>query len=275
MSFASQLVPVSLIAPNPPESVIVSANSSSEVTLHWSSSSILSGLGWGGYDVYRDGVRIATTSATTYYDSRLSSTTQYCYTIVAFDVLGNDSVPSAEVCTMTRSDTTAPSGPSGLLVLANSASQVTLYWNTPVDIGGSGLAGYRIYRNGELVASSIATKYADTNVAPGMQYCYSVVAFDFAGNNSSGSATACATMPEVAPAPSAPSNLTATAIDANQVNLVWTDNSNTEMGYQIERASTAGGPWGLVGTVGANVTTFIDSGLAAETTYYYRVSAFN
>ena len=83
-----QLVTLSVIAPDPPGGVIVSANSSSQITIHWNASTILSGLGLGGYDVYRDGTRIATTSATTYYDSGLSPATQYCYTIVAFDVLG-------------------------------------------------------------------------------------------------------------------------------------------------------------------------------------------
>lgn len=85
--------------------------------------------------------------------------------------------------------------------------------------------------------------------------------------------TPSATIPPSSPAP--PSNLNATAIDALSVDLVWTDNSNNELGFQIERASSAGGPWELAGTVGANVTSFTDSGLAPSTTYYYRVSASN
>jgi hypothetical protein len=75
--------------------------------------------------------------------------------------------------------------------------------------------------------------------------------------------------------PAAPSNLTATAIDANSVNLAWADNSNNELGFQIERALSVTGPWVLAGTVGANVTSFTDSGLSASTTYYYRVLATN
>jgi len=272
---ATHLVSLAVIPPDAPDGVIVSAGSASQITIHWNESSILSGLGLGGYDVYRNGVRIATTSATTYQDNGLSPSTQYCYTIVAFDVLGNDSDPSAQTCAVTQSgiDATAPWVPSGLLVLANSASQVTLYWNASTDMGGSGLAGYRIYRNGVLIGSTASMTYTDTGLSAGTQYCYSIVAYDNAGNASSGSASVCATMPELLP--SAPSGLTATAIDGASVHLAWTDNSNNESGFHIERASEAGGPWELVGTVGEDVTSYTDTGLNPATTYYYRVSAFN
>ena len=83
------------------------------------------------------------------------------------------------------------------------------------------------------------------------------------------------TTPGVPPVPNAPSSLIATASDASHVVLIWTDNSNNEVGFQIERALAVGGPWELVGTVGTNVTSFTDNGLAAATTYFYRVSAFN
>lgn len=83
--------------------------------------------------------------------------------------------------------------------------------------------------------------------------------------------TPSATVPPSLPAP--PSNLIATAVDPYNVNLAWADNSNNELGFQIQRALSATGPWTSAGTVGANVTSFSDSGLAASTTYYCRVSA--
>src|SRR5262249_14111231 len=73
--------------------------------------------------------------------------------------------------------------------------------------------------------------------------------------------------------PAAPSNLTATAASSSQINLTWIDNSNTEDGFKIERLS--GGTWTEVATVGANVTSWSDSGLTAGTTYTYRVRAYN
>ena len=74
--------------------------------------------------------------------------------------------------------------------------------------------------------------------------------------------------------PVAPSNLTGTAVSASSINLSWTDNSGDETGFTIQR-STDGTSFGDVATVGANVTTFSDTGLVTSTTYSYRVSAFN
>jgi len=74
--------------------------------------------------------------------------------------------------------------------------------------------------------------------------------------------------------PSAPSSLTAVAISSDQIDLVWTDNATDENGFDIER-STDGVNFAVIASTSANVTVFSDTGLAANTTYSYRVSAFN
>ena len=76
--------------------------------------------------------------------------------------------------------------------------------------------------------------------------------------------------------PNAPSGLTATAISASQINLAWTDNSNSESGFVIEQCRNKNcNNFVLVGQVGANVTTFPDTGLLNNTHYIYRVRAVN
>ena len=63
------------------------------------------------------------------------------------------------------------------------------------------------------------------------------------------------------------------AVEAASLSLSWTDNSNDEDGFKIERLIA-----GLVDTtmtVSANVTSYVDSGLVAGTIYCYRVRAFN
>ncbi len=74
--------------------------------------------------------------------------------------------------------------------------------------------------------------------------------------------------------PAAPSNLTATAVSASQVNLSWTDNSNNETSFRVYR-SKGGGRFKRIATVGANVTAYSNTGLQPATTYFYRVRARN
>jgi len=76
--------------------------------------------------------------------------------------------------------------------------------------------------------------------------------------------------------PEAPSDLSATVISYAQINLEWTDNANNESGFEIERSTDgSGGPFTLLDTVGANTTTYADTGLIAESEYCYRVRAIN
>jgi hypothetical protein len=72
----------------------------------------------------------------------------------------------------------------------------------------------------------------------------------------------------------APSNLIASAISSAQIDLGWTDNSNNESGFQIERSLNGLDGWVLIDTVGENITTYNDLGLDPDTTYYYRVRAY-
>ena len=75
--------------------------------------------------------------------------------------------------------------------------------------------------------------------------------------------------------PAAPSTAVATANSASTITLTWTDNSNNEAGFSVKRSNAAAGPFVQVGNPGADVTTFTDTGLSPNTTYYYQVLAYN
>jgi Fibronectin type III domain. len=73
----------------------------------------------------------------------------------------------------------------------------------------------------------------------------------------------------------APSNLIATAVSSSEIDLSWTDNSDNETEFKIERSTDAGVTFTEIATVGADVTTYPDTGLTPLTTYSYRVRASN
>src|SRR5512143_2206920 len=76
--------------------------------------------------------------------------------------------------------------------------------------------------------------------------------------------------------PAAPANLAATAVTSSQINLAWTHSDNTEQGFKIERCTGVGCTnFTQIATVGANVTSYSNTGLTASTSYSYRVRAYN
>jgi len=66
----------------------------------------------------------------------------------------------------------------------------------------------------------------------------------------------------------------AVGLQAAELTVRWNDNSSDETGFRIER-STDGDTFTEVATVAANVTVFVDTGLSATTTYWYRIQAYN
>jgi len=76
------------------------------------------------------------------------------------------------------------------------------------------------------------------------------------------------------PPPSPPSELAATAASYSQINLSWLDTSDNETGFKIER-KTGTGNFSQIASVGAGVTSYSSTRLAASTNYTYRVRAYN
>src|SRR4029077_18143139 len=116
------------------------------------------------------------------------------------------------------------------------------------------------------------TSYSDSGLTASTSYSYRVRASNTAGDSAysnTGSATT-----QAGGAPAAPTGLVATAASSSAINLTWMDQSTNETGFKIERALGAG-PFSQVATVGANITTYADTGLTASTSYSYRIRATN
>ncbi|HZY81973.1 MAG TPA: fibronectin type III domain-containing protein, partial [Cyclobacteriaceae bacterium] len=79
-------------------------------------------------------------------------------------------------------------------------------------------------------------------------------------------------------APSVPKNLQAAGASLTSINLTWEDDPNptlNEIGFEVYRSDVSGGPYALVATVGADVLTYVNSGLIQNQSYYYKVRAIS
>lgn len=75
--------------------------------------------------------------------------------------------------------------------------------------------------------------------------------------------------------PADPSGLTATALDADRIDLSWSDNSDVEQAFEVERKRSAVGEFRRVATLSPGATSFRDVDLDSQTTYFYQVRAVN
>jgi chitodextrinase len=126
------------------------------------------------------------------------------------------------------------------------------------------------------VGTATGATYSNTGLTAGTSYSYRVRATDAAGNLGAYSATVSATTNAAADTtpPTAPTNLVAAVAGSSGINLTWnaaTDNVGVT-GYRVERCQGAGcTTFAQVATPAG--TSYGDTGLAASTSYSYRVRA--
>lgn len=165
--------------------------------------------------------------------------------------------------------------PTSLSAVAASSTQVNLTWVAPTSLG-SGIAGYKLYRDGATSPTAIitgnVTNFSDTGLTAETQYSYTVAAYDTDGIVSEKTSAVLVTTLQTGQVadlerPIAPTT-TGSAVSSSQINLSWTgatDNVGVT-GYQVYRDGV------LVSTVTSG-TTYNDTGLTANTTYSYMVFA--
>jgi chitodextrinase len=264
-------------APTVPTGLAAGTLTSTSATITWTASTDADS-GVAGYDVYRGTTKVGSSTSTSFTETGLTPSTAYTYTVRARDVAGNVSAASAALTVTTRAvptDTTAPSVPTGLKAGTIAQDSVTFTWTASTDeAGGSGLAGYDVYRGTTKVGSTTATSYTDTGLNPATAYSYTVRARDVAGNVSAASAALAVTTSGPTTdtiAPSVPAGLTATTVTDTSVTLTWTASTDTGgsglAGYDVYRGTAK------VGSTSAAVTSYTDSGLTASTAYQYTVRA--
>jgi transcriptional regulator CtsR len=264
--------------PAAPSNLSVSAQSSTSIRITWADNSnnetgfkIERKTSNGSYS------QITTVSAntTSYTDTGLSSDTRYYYRVRAYNSAGNSAYSGEDYATTNESGST-PRAPSNLSVSAQSSTSIRITWTD----NSNNETGFKIERkttNGSYsqitTVNANTTSYTNTGLSSDTRYYYRVRAYNSAGN-STYSGEDYATTNGSGSTPTAPSNLSASAQSSTSIRITWTDNSNNETGFKIER-KTSGGNYSQIATVNANTTSYTNTGLSSDTRYYYRVRAYN
>jgi fibronectin type 3 domain-containing protein/regulation of enolase protein 1 (concanavalin A-like superfamily) len=164
-----------------------------------------------------------------------------------------------------------PPAPTGLAGTATSISQINLSWTA-----SPGAVGYRIKRattsGGPYTPISVpvnTTSYSDTGLNASTTYYYVVSALNGSGESADSAQASVTTL--TAP-PDAPTGVTS-ILGTSGITLNWTA-SGGATSYTIQRATTSGGPYTTIAT-GLTGTSYTDTSISHDTTYYYVVVATN
>jgi FtsP/CotA-like multicopper oxidase with cupredoxin domain len=288
---------VNPVLPYPPKVTLV-PDASGTVGLTWTDATPINYVSlatWGdmaneiGYRVERAEIRnngnvrpyevAGTTLANvvSFTDTPPNANRSYLYRVVAYNAAGETTSAPAG-----GGAVAAPEAPTNVVATLQAGPQVSLTWRdnartedfflvkVSVDGGPFTLIAQVPARNNRGNVT-----YVDTMVSSSHSYQYQVNAVNAGGESvfiASNTITAAA-------APAAPSNLTGTVVRTGnraEVTLNWADNSTTETGFTIERATNAAFTVGLTPTtVAADTTTFVQSRLYRGVTYYFRIKADN
>lgn len=187
-------------------------------TLSWNAAT--DNVGVASYRVFRNGVLLQSTTATSAQDATLKGGQSYSYSVRAADAAANVSAPSAAVPVVVT-DGTAPSGITQLEVVVRPKPWgATLTWKGATD--NVAVTGYRIYRDGRLIKTVPGLSYTDPAMPPVDMAVYGVAAVDASGNEGTrGRISAIAPDVDLI-APTVPKPLRAKALAKRRVRLTWT-----------------------------------------------------
>lgn len=257
----------------PPTNVTATTVDGDQIDVTWNDVS-----GEDGYVVYRaqssgstksDYTQVASLGAdtTSYSDTGLEDGEQYYYRVTA-DYGGTESPLSKEVNAITD----LPAA-SSLTLDTSVEDEITTDWARNDD---SSDGTWEIYRSTDgTLGSNIAsisnlttTSYTDTGLNDGEEYHYTV-------RRSTDHATADSSQQSGVTILPAPSGLSVSGHDTDQIDLTWTDNADNEDGYRILISTDGGSTYSQNGgDLAANTTSGTASGLRNGEEYVLKVRVF-
>lgn len=174
------------ISPSAPINLSYIVNDNKNIELSWEAST--DNIKIAGYEIYKDGIKVGTTTECNYKDvapDELNSTEYY---IKAYDEAGNLSSESNHIILKRNEDTTLIKAVSASAIKAVSASAINvtykiqndksilLTWSIQND--GDAISKYEIYRNGNIIGTTQETSFIDTELNTEELQTYTIFAYD-------------------------------------------------------------------------------------------------
>ncbi len=264
--------------PTVPSGLTSSAKTDTSVSLSWTAST--DNVAVSGYEIYRNGLKIGTSSAITYTDTGLSVANTYSYSVKAYDTANNRSAASTILNVTTNSSSTIQNSVTVYYKrIVTTGTQYIHYrptggtWTTAPGIAmvTSEVPGYVKSILSIGTATGIEAAFNVDNGSwdskGGTNYIISMGIQTVENNSVKNGAPVVLVLDTTAP--SIPMNIVSSSKTSTNVSLSWTASSDNiaVTSYDIYRNGTKVGS--------STVSSYVDSGLTASTTYSYTIKAYD
>lgn len=260
-------------APTAPGQPVASGITASGLTLTWAAST--DNYGVSQYVIFRDGVQIGASLTTSYSDTGLSASTSYSYTVKAQDAAGNFSPVSIARVVSTIAGNVAkiyykiPTGWTSINIhYAPTAGTWTTVPGVAMTVACTGWATYTANLGAATGLTAAFNNGSGTwDNKGGVNYVLGTGISDIENSAVTTGVNPCNADTT---APSVPTSVTGSAIDANTVTLSWTASTDNVgvLGYKVYRNAI------LLASVTTG-TSYSDNTALPSTTYSYTVSAYD
>ncbi len=257
----------------PPVIVTQPANQTVLVTAPASLSVNASGFGALKFQWQKQGTNISGATGSQLKFSRVATNDAGTYRVLVSN-LGGTVISSNAVLKVAIPP--PPKSPTNVVATALSYGSIALKWNN----AATNVSSFIIWRGSSSNAttlrvgsvSSTTRGFTNYGLAGSTTYFYSVQATNAGGASAKSKVVSAKTF--LAP-PTAPINLTATAVTPNRVALSWKNTSTNTTGFTLYRSSVSGGPYTALINLSAAAPSYVDNTIHSGLNYYYVVKAYN
>jgi preprotein translocase subunit SecB len=266
--------------PAAPTNLVAKAYSDTQIVIGWSDNSdnedgfnieiSTDGVNFKWWDTVRPNIK-------EYLVEGLKPNVTFYFRVNAFNRQGKSSYSNIADATTLPTPSGAPADPTNLVAKAVSDTVIELSWTDNSD--NEDAFNIEISKDGDNFewwdkVNPDTTGYPIKGLRANTQYWFRVNAINAQGTSGYSNTATATTNPTPGTEPAAPTSLIASAKSDTLIALGWTDNSDNEEGFNVE-ISGDGIHFSFLDNVGSNIKEYAAGGLKPETTYYFRVNAFN